>query len=593
MANLQPIVEVGTQLRLKWPTSEDTERKATVIEVCRSSKMKHDSWYKYVIQFKDNDECVETRLKNLEFKVKNKDKEKEGSTDAADAQETSASREERTDGTHKKKKAKREADDAGDSKYSSSDNDISSSSNSKSEMNSVAAAAAALHAAVAWPISHVMKRAGRPSWNIPIHKYICAPMVGASELAFRLLTRRYGCQLAYTPMISSARFAVDEEYRKQEFQTIPADRPLVCHFSANDPAQMLAAARHVENRCDAIDLNLGCPQRVAFVGHYGSFLLDDVDRPLVLSIVRTLAENISIPVFVKIRLLNTVAETIALCQQLAEAGAALIAIHARYRVNLVDRTGPGARDGAAFLDQVAVVRQALPSSVVLISNGNIREHSDLEANLDLTGANGLMSAEGLLDNPAIFSGEFHNKDRLDLAMEYLDLVKQHPVSMKCLVFHVRRMARDALNKYQMMDECVSCTNSEAVRDVINQCKVYRDKGNYEFDAMKEIRARKELERRKHEEGKRKRYEERMTRKAKREGKDASFYLMQGAETPTIERLRLLRAMPKEKAFEEWKNRHSQHCYDFHFSEDKCKRDRTCAFLHADPAFVSNDAEKFG
>ena len=33
-------------------------------------------------------------------------------------------------------------------------------------------------------------------------------------------------------------------------------------------------------------------------------------------------------------------------------GASLIAIHARYRVNLVGRTGPGARDGAAHLDQV-------------------------------------------------------------------------------------------------------------------------------------------------------------------------------------------------------------------------------------------------
>jgi tRNA-dihydrouridine synthase len=306
-----------------------------------------------------------------------------------------------------------------------------------------------------------------------------------------------------------------------------------------------------------------------------------------------LAENISIPVFVKIRLLNTVPETIALCTQLAEAGAALIAIHARYRVNLVNRSGPGARDGAAFLDQVAVVRQALPSSVMVIANGNIREHADLASNLAETGADGVMSAEGLLDNPAIFSAEFHNKDRLELATEYLDLVQQYPVSMKCLVFHLRRMARDELNKYQMMEECVSCTTPEAARAVIDQCKAYRDKGNYEFDPMKEIKAKKELARRKEEEGKRKRYEERMNRKAKREGKDPSFYLMQGAEVPTIERLKLLRAMPKEKAFAEWKASHSQHCYDFHFNENKCKRDRTCAFLHADPAFVSNEAEKYG
>ena len=51
--------------------------------------------------------------------------------------------------------------------------------------------------------------------------------------------------------------------------------------------------------------------------------------------------------------------------------------------------------------------------------------------------------------------------------------------------------------------------------------------------MKAIKARKALERRKAEEGKRKAYEGRMTRKAKREGKDPNFYLIQGAEVRTV------------------------------------------------------------
>lgn len=82
--------------------------------------------------------------------------------------------------------------------------------------------------------------------------HILAPMVGASELPFRLLCRRYGATLAYTPMISSDRFAVDAKYREEEFQTIAADRPLVAHFSANNPEVFLAAAKHVETTCDAI-----------------------------------------------------------------------------------------------------------------------------------------------------------------------------------------------------------------------------------------------------------------------------------------------------------------------------------------------------
>jgi tRNA-dihydrouridine synthase 1 len=53
-------------------------------------------------------------------------------------------------------------------------------------------------------------------------------------------------------MISSDRFAVDAKYREEEFQTVAADRPLVAHFSANNPEVFLAAAKHVESFCDAI-----------------------------------------------------------------------------------------------------------------------------------------------------------------------------------------------------------------------------------------------------------------------------------------------------------------------------------------------------
>ena len=111
------------------------------------------------------------------------------------------------------------------------------------------------------------------------YQHIVAPMVGASELAFRLLCRKYGATLSYTPMMSSTQFVKEaEESLKNsqnsdgaavpksnicEFQTIPQDRPLVVHFSANNPDDFARAAKLVEPYCDAVDLNLGCPQRTA------------------------------------------------------------------------------------------------------------------------------------------------------------------------------------------------------------------------------------------------------------------------------------------------------------------------------------------
>eukprot|EP01034_Spumella_vulgaris_P021403 gene21403-27433_t len=287
-------------------------------------------------------------------------------------------------------------------------------------------------------------------------------------------------------MINSEKFAVDAAYREEEFQTTPEDRPIVAHFSANNPQTFLAAAKHVEGRCDAIDLNLGCPQRVAFSGHFGSYLLGDEDRELVLSVVKTLSSNVSVPVFVKIRLLNTIEESITLCKQLVAAGAALIAVHGRYRVNLVGRDGPGARDGAAHLDQIKDIRLAVPD-VPIITNGNVKDWNDVQQNMEFTGANGVMSAEGLLDNPALFNGGVA-VDKLQLAKEYLTLVALHPVKTKCLVFHIRRMCREELVRYQLLDDCLSAVTAQDMEKVIDEAIKYQTHGGFVFDAHKEKKA---------------------------------------------------------------------------------------------------------
>ena len=51
----------------------------------------------------------------------------------------------------------------------------------------------------------------------------------------------------------------------------------LAQFCTDNPDLFVKAGKMIENECDAIDLNLGCPQNIARRGHYGAFLQDEWD----------------------------------------------------------------------------------------------------------------------------------------------------------------------------------------------------------------------------------------------------------------------------------------------------------------------------
>jgi tRNA-dihydrouridine synthase 1 len=230
-----------------------------------------------------------------------------------------------------------------------------------------------------------------------------------------MMTRSHGVTLAYTPMLHSKNFTDSAKFRGQHFTTCPEDRPVFAQFCANDPQLLLSAARHVQDHVDAIDINFGCPQGIAKKGHYGSFLLEEPD--LVCSLVRILHENLNIPVTAKIRLLPKLEDTIALAKRIQEAGASVLTVHGRTKE--MKKQLVGVADWSA----IKAIREAV--TIPVISNGNIRCLADVEECLQFTGCAGVMSAEGLLANPALFTGKTHRP--IDMAMELMRYLESYPV----------------------------------------------------------------------------------------------------------------------------------------------------------------------
>jgi tRNA-dihydrouridine synthase len=221
-----------------------------------------------------------------------------------------------------------------------------------------------------------------------------APMVDGSELAFRLACREFGAQLTWTPMLH-ARMTVETggTYLSSHFTTSPSDRPLIAQFAGDNADTLIAAARYVEDRVDAIDINLGCPQGIARRGHYGAFLLDEPD--LVVAIVTRLTKELKVPVTCKIRVLPTLEATLSLARRLEAAGCALLTVHGRTRTNM--KQAITATDWAA----IAAVKAAV--GIPVIANGSIACAEDVRACLAATGVDGVMVSEAILENPGLFS----------------------------------------------------------------------------------------------------------------------------------------------------------------------------------------------
>ena len=173
------------------------------------------------------------------------------------------------------------------------------------------------------------------------------------------------------------------------------DRPLFVQFCANDPECFLEAAKLVQPYCDAVDLNLGCPQGIARRGNYGSFLQEDWST--IHKLIKNLHENLDVPVTAKMRILDTKERTLEYAKMILDAGASIITVHGRQREQ------KGHNTGLADWTVLRYLREQLPPETVIFANGNILQHDDIQKCLDETKVDGVMSAEGNLYDPSIFA----------------------------------------------------------------------------------------------------------------------------------------------------------------------------------------------
>ena len=186
------------------------------------------------------------------------------------------------------------------------------------------------------------------------------------------------------------------------------------------------------------------------------------DLPLVERLVRTLSSGLNVPVTVKIRRFDDVDRTVAYAAMLERSGASLVAVHGRTRAQ------KKSLGNLADWSVIEEVKRAL--RIPVLANGNIRTLHDVGPCLAATGADGVMSAESLLEDPALFSSErllpggaMAPLDGPRLLLEYLELVERYPVPYRMVKGHAFKLLGPWLTEFIDLRE--ELNRGANVRDV--------------------------------------------------------------------------------------------------------------------------------
>ncbi|AAM03489.1 TPA: tRNA dihydrouridine synthase DusB [Methanosarcina acetivorans] len=256
---------------------------------------------------------------------------------------------------------------------------------------------------------------------------LLAPMADVTNLAFRLLCRQDGADLAYTEMINAD--ALLNESRKSFIKGLnsPEDRPFGVQLVGSCPKKLREAALFVEEEYEpeVIDINMGCPAKCITGAGCGSALLNSPE--LVRKIISELADALNTPVSAKIRLLGKEEKTLEIACLIEKAGASALTVHGRTAAQMYS--------GNANLMGIKAVKNEL--SIPVIANGDIKDEESAKKTLELTGCDGLMIGRAAMGNPFIFrrirhyleTGEKLEVERQARQLEdfekYISLLEKH------------------------------------------------------------------------------------------------------------------------------------------------------------------------
>jgi len=274
---------------------------------------------------------------------------------------------------------------------------------------------------------------------------ILAPMDGYTDWPFRSICRELGSAISYTEFVKAEDVLQRPHYIKEKIRFTESERPVFIQIYGNRADTILEAALILqETGPDAIDINMGCPNRSIAGRGAGAGLMR---TPLKAArIIKTLKNSLDVPVTAKIRLGWKDCQNGMLLSQIIQSfGGSLLAVHARSKEQ--------GHEGQPDLDALSDIKDQL--QIPVLGNGGIRKAVDIQTMITATGCDGVMIGRGAVLNPWIFSGrdreEINSTEVINLMLDHLDRSLSFYGSDKGLVLF-RKFAAGYLEPYGLERE---------------------------------------------------------------------------------------------------------------------------------------------
>jgi len=279
-------------------------------------------------------------------------------------------------------------------------------------------------------------------------------MSGVTDIAFRVIAKKYGAGLTYTEFTSSDSLVRGNISALKKIKIGESESPVAVQLFGSNVDEVIAAAKIVQDKFDVIDINCGCPAWKVIKGGSGSEMLKQPEK--IASFVNKLVSAVNKPVTVKIRIgidernINA----IEVAKLVEDAGASAIAVHGR--------TQKQGYSGSADWSTIKKVKDAV--NIPVIGNGDVFTPEKFKEKLDFSGVDYVMIARGAIGNPFIFqqindylkNGVYKKEDRLKLFSEYLELAKKYSTEFESIKTHAMSFTKTLIGGSVMRSKIVFC-----------------------------------------------------------------------------------------------------------------------------------------